>query len=403
MKAAVPNYLGTRHEDAAPGHRFNLYFEIWRDDWTLADKDKANAFKRTLEVRPTSKLLAAWLERQSAQAAALGAERVLSLTAQSIAPFATGLGNEHPLENGFAFLNPYGLPYLAGSGVKGVLRRAAQELASGDWGDSRGWSEERTHAIRIGQETVPLSTLDVLFGREPANGDTHHARGVLSFWDVIPQLAGDRLHVEIMTPHQTHYYQHGQSPHESGQPNPICFLAVPPRSGFTFHVAADLLRLRRLAPELGAEERWKALLQAAFAHAFDWLGFGAKTAVGFGAMARDREAEEREARERAEQEARAAEASRRAAMTENFLKVEDFIGECDRRLQALNGGKERQNTGLHQRAQQLTNEARESGAWTAGEKQALADAMTEWLPKLVERFDKAALKKLKLAELRNQP
>jgi CRISPR-associated protein Cmr6 len=40
------------------------------------------------------------------------------------------------------------------------------------------------------------------------------------------------------------------------------------------------------APDLLAEgeTHWKTLLEAAFKHAFTWLGFGAKTAVGYGAM-----------------------------------------------------------------------------------------------------------------------
>ena len=42
---------------------------------------------------------------------------------------------EHPLENGFAFLQPYGLPYLAGSGVKGVLRQTARLLAENAFGE----------------------------------------------------------------------------------------------------------------------------------------------------------------------------------------------------------------------------------------------------------------------------
>ena len=39
-----------------------------------------------------------------------------------------------------------------------------------------------------------------------------------------PHELGDRLQVDVMTPHQTHYYAEGESPHDSGQPNPI----VPP-------------------------------------------------------------------------------------------------------------------------------------------------------------------------------
>lgn len=237
----------------------------------------------------------------------------------SISHFTTGLGNEHPLENGFAFLNPYGLPYLPGSGVKGVVRHAAQELAEGMWGDTKGWSAEPVYTLMQGEgklarpvldertkQPVKLSVIDVLLGREPPQGDSNAVRGALSFWDVIPQIEGESLMVEIMTPHQSHYYQidkkknpqppHFQSPHDSGQPTPICFLTVPPGSTFTFHVICDEAHLVRLTrdhpdgvPDLlqkgdDAKPVWQTLLAAAFEHAFERLGFGAKTAVGYGAM-----------------------------------------------------------------------------------------------------------------------
>ena len=218
---------------------------------------------------------------------------MLSLDATAIAPFTTGLGNEHPLENGFAFLNPYGLPYLAGSGVKGVLRQAARELASGQWGNEHGWSADKQFEIRVNGKSLAISMLDALFGLESQDGDTLHMRGALSFWDVIAQMPNNcnSLHVEVMTPHQSHYYQQksdpktgsSATPHDSGQPTPISFLTVPPGSGMTFHVQCDLPRLQRLAPTLAEGDAWEKLLQAAFEHAFEWLGFGAKTAVGYGA------------------------------------------------------------------------------------------------------------------------
>ena len=159
--------------------------------------------------------------------------------------------------------------------------------------------------------------LDLLFGRETPAGDSDHLRGVLSFWDVIPKIQGNSLTVEIMTPHQGHYYQQksdrktgdSTSPHESGKPNPISFLTVPPGSGFAFHVACDLPRLQRLAPELAQDDRWKTLLTAAFEHAFEWLGFGAKTAVGYGAM-QSLAQRERQKQERAQREAEAKELAR---------------------------------------------------------------------------------------------
>jgi len=317
--AAVPRYLGQDFREASPGLRFGMYLAIWTDRadqekevnkrakvkspegqevaellqtlgmdetiarlrrrerrplpglWDKNDFAARSAWRQFAELSDADRArMSALLQRQRAMAAVQAREGGLFvLDAQAVAPFTTGLGNEHPLENGFAFLWPYGLPYLPGSGVKGVLRQAARELVTGDWGKAHGWSE---------------AAIQVLFGSEDIN---EARRGALAFWDVIPQIRGDRLLVEVMTAHQSHYYQKGASPHESGQPNPICFLTVPPGSGFTFHVVCDLPLLKRWSPELTAGDRWKQLLEQAFLHAFDWLGFGAKTAVGYGAMRQD--------------------------------------------------------------------------------------------------------------------
>ncbi len=353
--AAVPKYLGQEFKDASPGLRFGMLLPIWtsrqdqeadvrkraeaksREGQEVADLLRTQGMDATIKVlreRRQKPLPGLWEKndfaakqawhsikcltksdqdrmkhlvlRQSTLGDTLTADQRLRLEATAIAPFTTGLGNEHPLENGFAFLWPYGLPYLPGSGVKGVLRQAAKELASGVWGDPQGWNEDKCYALIIGEEPIPLSVIDVLFGLESQEGAQQHVRGTLSFWDVIPQIPGDSLMVEIMTPHQSHYYQQTKerrsgdsvSPHDSGQPTPISFLTVPPGSTFTFFVVCDRQHLARLtqrpkagAPDLlGQDEhgkpRWQTLLEAAFEHAFEWLGFGAKTAVGYGAMKR---------------------------------------------------------------------------------------------------------------------
>lgn len=332
--AAVPKYLGKDFKDASPGLRFGMYLALWGINrrtqevlWQTYDigyetrghqqqerevkyENKVSALADARRLNDTDvRTMKALLARQTQTFdTSADARAALRLTAQSIAPFTTGLGNEHPLENGFAFLNPYGLPYLPGSGVKGVLRQAARELASGEWGETHGWSDAKIHPLMRGEgerrkavldknkQPVMLSLLDILFGRESAHGETDHLRGALAFWDVIPQIKGDSLLVEIMTPHQSHYYQgktHAGSatPHDSGSPNPISFLTVPPGSEFAFHVVCNTAHLERHAPELAANEGWKTLLTHAFEHAFNWLGFGAKTAVGYGAMKRDVAAE----------------------------------------------------------------------------------------------------------------
>jgi len=356
--AAAPAYLGRDFKTASPALRFGLLLPIWTtrqdqerevnrraearsregdevkdllrrgmDDaiaqlqsasrhplpklWKKNDADAREAWKNVCALSDADvDRMKSWARRQSAIAAAAAAAsqgHVLTLDTLSTAPFSTGLGNEHPLENGFTFLNPYGLPCLPGSGVKGVLRQAARELASGEWGEGHGWTDDNiTH----------------LFGLETGDGGTIHLRGSLMFWDVLPQLAGNRLQVEVMTPHQSHYYQqrrdprsgNSTAPHDSGQPNPIKFLTVPAGSRFTFHVLCDVPFLRRKAPELAHDDHWKKILEAAFRHAFEWLGFGAKTAVGYGVMMEDPQARQRRDADRAALEAQAAAAEQKARL-----------------------------------------------------------------------------------------
>lgn len=296
---AVPHYV-TQHDafvDCPPGHRFSLYFDGWNERWEIPEGEKANGLRRLLRLGAAAALLARLRERQAALVEGLASECFLVLDAVSTSPFATGLGNEHPIENGFAFLTPYGLPYLAGSGVKGALRRAAEDL-------------------RVTQKLI-----DVLFGPEdPAtNGgsplpEAQRRRGALVFWDSFPEPKGGELVVEIMTPHYSDYYQGRSSPHDAGQPNPIPFLAVPAGSRFRFVVTFD----PTFVPPDASPLDWKEVVRNAFAHSFALLGFGAKTAVGYGALTFDEAAEEERAKRRQkhaeELERGRHEAERRAAL-----------------------------------------------------------------------------------------
>lgn len=455
--AAVPAYLGKDFKEASPGLRFGMYLPIWteRADQETEVKKRAEAQSREgnevrellqhgmdhaiqqLRQRETKKLPGLWdkndfaakqawkqmttltrrdkdtathlLRRQRQQAGTANAA-ILCLEAQSIAPFTTGLGNEHPLENGFAFLNPYGLPYLPGSGVKGVLRQAARELASGEWGDAKGWTSDRIHPVKVGRDTIDLSPIDALFGCEPAKGETHHVRGALTFWDVIPQIKGDALAVDIMTPHQSHYYQQKRdrktgdsvSPHDSGQPNPIHFLTVPAGSGFSFHVSCDLAHLDRLARDLAHDDRWKTLLTTVFEHAFEWLGFGAKTAVGYGAMVVDTKAQASAEHALRERQAAEEKAARLASMSPQQQMIDEFVSELQTKHTQFPNFKESPNANFHNKARALAKAAHEGSGWSAEEKAQAAQAIEEWLPKLVRIDIKDERKKLKLAALRGQ-
>ncbi len=265
--AAVPNYLPDSLRDAAPGHRFNLYLPLWQEgSWQISKSDKTPALKSCTTLGESAKAqVAALRSRQQALIKHYGADGYCICT-QSTAPFATGLGNEHPIENGFAFLTPYGLPYLAGSGVKGILRRAMEELM-----------EELMDDGDAGFTDVAINAL---FGPEEVNQPEDAQRGALDFWDVFPNPDRGKLVVEIMTPHYGKYYQGEEPPHDSGAPIPVSFLAVPAKSNFDFHVVCHAARL-----PAALQTQWRGLLDGAFKHAFEWVGFGAKTSVGYGAMA----------------------------------------------------------------------------------------------------------------------
>lgn len=111
---------------------------------------------------------------------------------------------------------------------------------------------------------------------------------------------------------------------------------------------------------------------------------------------------EKNARDAAEDAAEQARKEQLDALSPNRKRVEMFIDEFRIKAEQLRGKLDRQYTDYHERARKLAKDALEGADWTAEEKHAAADAIAEWLPKVVERIDKDQLKKLKLAALRGQ-
>lgn len=331
-RLAVPQYLEAHQgllKNTPPGHRFQLYFK----GWDLGD-DKRTALKEICSFGYGAKILSAIHSRQDVQAKSA---LVHVVDADLTAPLATGLGNPHPVENGFSFLSPYGIPYLPGSGVKGVVRRAAEELAlfhnesswtipfvwalfgfeagsaylSGPLNDApdvvkeeaerwcvafarwlqreadndgllRAWlnrvrSDREDDAGKQGHSSSAMIQSWVGRSGEKPRREVHW-QGMLRFWDAFPD-ENAQLAVDILNPHHKDYYEGNSTPHDAAQPKPVFFLVVKPGACFRFHI--EVKGHEGLLEQLGD---WKGLVSEAFAHAFDWLGFGAKTAVGYGAM-----------------------------------------------------------------------------------------------------------------------
>lgn len=167
---------------------------------------------------------------------------------QTTGPFITGMGLEHPVENGFLWHHTLGVPYLPGSSIKGMMRAWAEE-----------WCEETDAADR-------------LFG---SGGDDGAHAGCLIVFDALP-TGPVKLMAEVITPH-TGDWRITETPEKSPpadwvSPVPIPFLAVAPGAEFQFALA-----VRQGSKDGDLKKAYDFLEQA-----LEWIGAGAKTAVGFG-------------------------------------------------------------------------------------------------------------------------
>ena len=308
----IPTCLEGKTAEAPTGHRFLLYFP------GVAEKSgKADALQSVAPLGAAAlQLTAALRDRQTSLAQAVASSMILDLATTS--PLVTGTGIEHLSENGFAFLSPYGVPYLPGSSIKGVTRRAAEELALGPAAGAHGWdllklwrlfgfedsdflaepcpgaTLEQAAALAATDETLvlwlrralgqkDLSPAEFLFHLLTDRSDWRRSlqwRGALRFWDSYIEPAGGRLAVDVLTPHHRSYYEKGAAPADCEAPVPVPFLCVPPGSKLRLVIECDLARLP--APGFA----WQQLAGAAATYAGTRLGFGAKTAAGYGALAK---------------------------------------------------------------------------------------------------------------------
>jgi CRISPR-associated protein Cmr6 len=232
-----------------------------RQLWSLKSKHGENpklAWIKTVTGQKSgdSKLLNEHADRLATLGRSLGGQSFRFVT---ISRFATGLGREHPVENGFAWHPSLGVPYLPGSSVKGLVR---------SWVES-GWSEK----------AIDPSEFHRIFGSDYRKGSSGYdvkrklspQSGTVIFLDAIPTEA-IQLKADVMTPHYDKYYEKGEPPGDWLSPNPIPFLTVGPRQCFQFVL---LPRIPAHIADVPTAASW-------LTEALQWLGAGAKSAVGYG-------------------------------------------------------------------------------------------------------------------------
>lgn len=187
-------------------------------------------------------------------------EKIITIRATLTAPFITGLGAEHPTETGMILDRNLGVPYIPASSIKGVLRLAcAINIAK---------REGRTEIPDAHPELVKF------FG----SADTSQgSRGQVMFLDAYPE-GNVELQLDIMNPHYGKYYSgENKQPVETESPVPIKFLSVKAGTIFVFRAVC-----MPLADVSFTEDE----VEAAFDTAFELVGFGGKTAIGYGRFKR---------------------------------------------------------------------------------------------------------------------
>ncbi len=180
----------------------------------------------------------------------------MKLMATCTAPLASGLGIDHPADNGFVFDHGCGVPYLPGSSIKGLCRA---------WAKICG--KERHVEELLGPETMEEGSGRLIF--LPAYPAT---------W---PELICDVIcnhHREYYSkePDQRKYTRNEfPTPMDIESPVPINHLALAGGTEFVF-------RILPLDRETAADDLARA--GALLAEALRELGIGARTAVGYGTM-----------------------------------------------------------------------------------------------------------------------
>lgn len=268
------------HDPRKPaGHAglwFQRFYDRYKADFSNA-KVNDNAFREWLagfhHLAGDADLLDTAILRQSLLVSQLGGEMAVFRCPWH---FVSGMGNEHPIENGFNWHPVWGAPYLPGSGLKGLVRA---------WVEAWRFNAEDAEETRLKQQRL----LDWFGSVSKTPEDESDAQtGKVIFFDAIP-LRPVRLATDIMTPHMGEWYAQGEKiqdvqrdadklPADWHSPNPIYFLSAK-EPVFLVSVAP---RNELVSAEIDLDEVMQCV-----ADALDWLGAGAKTAVGYGQFLRD--------------------------------------------------------------------------------------------------------------------
>ena len=185
-----------------------------------------------------------------------------------------GLGNESVYETSMTLHHIYGIPYIPGSAIKGVVRNYII-----------------TEQFEQNEEEALLKDKGfcLIFG-SPKNSSIGEHKGNVIFFDAYP-LEPPNIEPDVMNVHYPDYYGGDKPPADFQNPNPIFFLTVR-ETHFKFMMGIKNSEDKEIGESKLVENIDKlsenfTLLETAFywlKRALSEHGIGAKTAVGYGYM-----------------------------------------------------------------------------------------------------------------------
>lgn len=327
---------------ANKGLVFDRFFDGYSDDFSVAQGKDTDELSKLVGACGNSQQLRDSATRRIQLTTALGGKFGVFKTDWH---FVTGMGNNHPAENGFSWHRTLGTPYLPGSAVKGLLRAWMEEWQLG--GEDN--KEERAELVHA------------WFGRDAkTEGSSDGGKaGDLIFFDALP-VEPPTVQVDIMTPHMGKWYEKGDGridaesqPGDWHSPVPVSFL-VTSDARFVFAIAP-----RTEAAKKHVEEAFEHLQKA-----LAWLGAGAKTAAGYGHMSFD----EKDSLDRFKRAKREQEEAEQARLLASLSEEQQIIASFTQRRKA---GEDKNVGGGGQLAQDMAAACEAAEGWSAEDKKAL--------------------------------
>lgn len=188
-----------------------------------------------------------------------------------------GLGTESVYETSMTLHHVYGIPYIPGQAIKGVVR---SWIIAEYFGNDKNGEPDMEHAEKRALKDHGFCDM---FGCPKEDSAYNEARqGAVLFFDAFPStLTDDCIQPDIMNPHYGPYYSDGKPPGDYHNPVPVNFLTVQ-NTAFEFFVGAKPHNNLAIMGGTWAGNTPLEVVQAELPNALAMHGLGAKTAVGYG-------------------------------------------------------------------------------------------------------------------------